>query len=161
MKLQALHNFQTTKIGKTARAIMLGVMLTGASVAVTGCSPQEKSYWTKSFTALPDPPSNARLQLGVSTEDDGKIFINYVVWDDRTNQFKRQDIHYSTTTLKPGTYFEMGGYEQRIKDGEVLYGGAIVDQANKKILLSDGNYVDGPTGDVFDAQGNLVKRLSK
>jgi hypothetical protein len=127
-------------------------------------TPQTRSYYGNVYTRIPDPPAEARMQLGVSTEADGSLFINYVVWDKESQRFMRKDIHYTSLkgvllTVNVGDFQAKGGYIQKIKDGEVLYGGAIVDQQQKVIHLPNGQKIYGPTGDIYDAQGNLSKRL--
>jgi hypothetical protein len=161
--------FGMGETGKKAGFIATTVVLLGLGGFVVtqmpGCSPQTKSYWTGAYTDLPEPPENFRLQTGSSTEDDGTVFINYVLWDQKHQKFYRADIHYTTENrLLPGhssSFREMGGYKQRIVDGEVLTGGVIVDQASKTLILPDGNRVDGPTGNIFDKSGNLVKKRGK
>lgn len=141
-------------------AARIGVL--GLALLVAGCSPQQKSFWGGSFTAVPAPPPEARMQLGTSTETDGNLFINYVVWDASKARFERKDIQYSTENiigLNNSKFSQLGGHIQHIADGEVLYGGAIVDQAAHKIILSNGNYIDGPTGNVHTANGELLKAL--
>lgn len=155
------HTSDFSSLGRSLRraARAAGVSALGVAMGIAaGCSPQEKSYWAGSFTKLPDPPANARMQLSTSTEQDGTVFINYIVWDASTNQFARKDIHYSTTFSGPGTFSECGGYSQKIRDGEVLYGGAIVDQANGKIILPDGKVIEGATGNVKQG-AEVVKTL--
>lgn len=112
------------------------------------------------MTKLPPPPPEARMQLGVSTEDDGKVFINYVMWNADRGKFERKDIHYTTTFLEPGTFGQAGGYQQEIADGEVLYGGATVLQAEGRIVLPNGNYIEGKTGHIYSPSGTLVKKLT-
>ena len=142
------------KVGAEATLVALGLTL-------VGCSPQTKSYYSGSFTALPPPPPDARLQLSVSTEQDGTVFINYVSWDKAEARFVRKDIHYTSEKFMQlanfGDFREAGGYKQRIHDGEVLMGGAIVDQASHKILLPNGTAVDGPTGNIIGARGEVLK----
>ncbi len=139
-----------------SRATLGTAVILGAAL-LTGCSPQQSSYWTGNYTKLPPPPATARMQLGVSTEDDGTVFINYVTWNKDSARFERKDIHYTTTSLAPGTFSQAGGYEQEIHDGEVLYGGAIVDQAAGKILFADGKYIEGKTGNIYAESGKLIK----
>lgn len=141
--------------------VAVGASAVALSTGLPGCSPQQNSYWTGTYTTLPAPPDNARTQVGVSTEDDGTVFINYIIWDSATNDFKRQDVHYTTTFWGPGTFSEAGGYVQEIKDGEVLSGGIIVDQKAGVLLLPNGYRVDGKTGDVRDASGYVVKSLER
>ena len=43
--------------------------------------------------------------------------------------------------------------------GEVLVNGAVVDQAKKRIDLGDDRYIDGPTGNVVDSEGGIIKEL--
>lgn len=146
---------------RALRAIAIGASTVGVSVGLAGmegCSPKASSYWFGSYSKLPDPPSDARLQIGVSTESDGAVFINYIVWDSSANLFKRKDIHYTTTTLHPGSFTEAGGYMQRILDGEVLASGAVVDQQRGVILLPGGLVLDGRSGDVMDKSGEIVKK---
>ncbi len=150
------------KWGMGLAALSLLAIGSCTAVNIIGFSPQQKSYWLGTYTELPPPPENARLQLSISTEDDGTIFINYVLWNPKKQQFYRADIHYTTVRKvlpgHSGHFREMGGYEQRILDGEVLYGDAIVDQEKKAILLTNGNVIDGPTGNILDKDGNIVKK---
>ena len=142
----------------------VGLSALALAASLAGCSPQFKSYWSGTYTDLPPPPPNARLQLGVSTEQDGTLFINYVVWDAKAAKFVRQDIHYTTEKVgglaNYGDFREMGGYRQPILDGEVLYGGAIVDQKSGNIILANGNKLDGASGNIFNPHGQLVKALA-
>lgn len=149
-------------IGLSPTTIGVGI-LSAAALFSSGCSPQSKSYWSGTYTPLPDPPASCRLVLNTSTEDDGTIFINYVEWDTKTDSFVRRDTHYSTKGVVGnwGDFKEYGGYEQKIRDGEVLVNGAIVDQAGKKIDIGNGRFVDGPTGNILDAKGNILKELKK
>lgn len=148
--VKALESVGITRLG-------LGAAVLATAAAMSGCSPQEKSYWTSSYTELPPPPAEARMQLGVSTEDDGTVFINYVIWDAEKGEFARKDIHYTTTVMHPGSFQEAGGYKQKVHDGEVIYGDAIVDQKAGKILLSNGNSIDGKTGNILNAEGEVIK----
>lgn len=150
-----------SKLGQAARVLTVALATAGAgftTASLTGCSPQTKSYYAGLFSQIPDPPKESRLRLDPSTESDGTLFISYVIWNDQEKRFTWKDIHYSTTRINRGSFKEMGGYEQRIRDGEVLPGGVIIDQENKRILLPSGLYVDGPTGDIKNAQGEVVKR---
>lgn len=149
------HALESIGITRTG----VGVLLMGGAALLSGCSPQNKSYWNNTFTALPNPPAEARMQLGVSTEEDGTVFINYVTWNAESKQFERKDVHYTTTVTHPGSFSAAGGYSQKIHHGEVLYGDAIVDQHAGKILLGNGNSIDGETGNIFDKSGELVIKL--
>lgn len=142
------------KIGITR--IGLGAVAIASAALISGCSPQDKSYWSNQYTDLPPPPPEARMQLGVSTEKDGTVFINYVVWDGENSQFARKDIHYTTTLAHPGQFQAAGGYKQKIHHGEVLYGDAIVDQKEKQIVLSNGNLIDGKSGNIIDREGTVI-----
>jgi hypothetical protein len=137
------------------------VTLVALGLTLAGCSPQTKSYYSGSFTDLPPPPPDARLQLSVSTEQDGTVFINYVTWDQKSTSFVRKDIHYTSEKMLQlanyGDFREAGGYKQTIRDGEVLMGGAIVDQAAHKILLPNGTAVDGPSGNIVNTAGQVLK----
>lgn len=148
-------------IGLSPSTLGIG-LLSVATLFTAGCSPQSKSYWTGAYTKLPDPPASARLVLNTSTEDDGTVFINYVEWNQKTSEFIRRDTHYSTKGIigNYGNFSELGGYEQRIRDGEVLVNGAIIDQKEKRIDLGDGRYVDGPTGNIIDSSGKIMKELN-
>ena len=134
----------------------LGAVVLASAVMLGGCSPQEKSYLYSSYTDLPPPPAEARMQLGASTEEDGTVFINYVIWDGAAKEFVRKDIHYTTTITHPGTFSSAGGYQQNIHHGAVLYGDAIVNQKEGKIHLSNGNVIDGKTGNIQDASGRVL-----
>ena len=135
------------------------------AAAASGCSPKEMSYWTGSYTQMPDPPAAARMQTGVSTESDGDLFINYVIWNEQTNQFERHDIHYTAgkfgNTLQVGNFREAGGYKQRIMQGEILTGGAAVDQKAGVLRFPDGSWVDGPTGAYLSAKGDTITKLER
>ena len=145
------------KIGK------FGTMGILAATILTGCSPQERSFYLNQYVPIPKPPAEARMQLGISTEADGDVFVNYVVWNEKDNRFERKDVHYSSSRIINGLnmfdYKEQGGYVQPILDGEVLYGNAVVDQATGKIILPGGNCIDGRTGNVITASGEVVKTL--
>jgi hypothetical protein len=148
--VKALESIGISRLG-------LSAALLATAAAVSGCSPQDKSYWSSTYTDLPPPPAEARMQLGVSTEDDGTVFINYVIWDAGKGEFARKDIHYTTTVMHPGSFQEAGGYKQKIHDGEVIYGDAIVDQKVGRIILSNGNTIDGKTGNILSADGEIIK----
>ena len=143
--------------------VALGVASIGLAAAASGCSPKELSYWTGNYTQMPDPPVAARMQTGVSTESDGDLFINYVVWNDTAKQFERHDIHYTAGKLgnmvQVGDFREAGGYKQRIKHGEVLTGGAVIDQRAGLIRFPDGSRVDGPSGTYLSAHGDTITTL--
>ena len=142
---------------------LLGAVL-AIGGALTGCSPKSKSYMSGAYTPFPEAPANARIQIGVSTESDGDVLINYIVWDSGSSSFLRKDIHYSAARWGGlagyGDFTERGGYQQKIRDGEVLSSGVVVDQKNSKLILSDGMILDGPTGKVIDKTGTVVKELS-
>jgi hypothetical protein len=130
---------------------------------LASCSPKLKSQYFDEYTNIPAPPSDARIQLSVSTEQDAEMTINYVVWDKAAKEFKRKDIHYSTSTRigigQHSEFQQRGGYLQDIRDGEVLMGGIVVDQTTGKLHLPGGNLVDGATGNVFKPNGELLKAL--
>ena len=162
------HSF-ARRIGDSLRALHLppakvGAALLGLAAVLPGCSPQNSSYYFGSFTKLPPPPPEARMQLGVSTEEDGTVFVNYVVWNDKASHFERKDFHYTSKklggTMNFGDFAAAGGYQQRIHDGEVLYGNAIVDQKAGRIIMQGGNYIDGRTGNTYSADGTLLKAFS-
>jgi hypothetical protein len=148
---KALEGVGISRLGLSAAVLASAAMM-------SGCSPQNKSYWSSTYTNLPAPPAEARMQLGVSTEDDGTVFINYVVWDADRGEFARKDIHYTTTVMNPGSFQEAGGYKQKVYDGEVIYGDAIVDQKAGKIILSNGNVIDGKTGNIVSPEGEIIKQ---
>ena len=167
---QAMDGSFWSEVGESLRtawnrAGLPTVLAAGAIFGGMGCSPQSKSYMFDSFTELPAPPENARLQIGVSTEEDGTIFINYIIWNADKAEFVRRDIHYTSKKVlgmvNAGDFRQKGGYEQRILDGEVLSSGAIVDQERGVITLPSGLLVDGKSGSVMDAQGNVIKTLEK
>lgn len=145
-------------VGLSRAAIGAGVLV--AAAALSGCSPQTNSYWTGSYTELPPPPPAARMQIGVSTEEDGTVFINYVMWNKDDGVFERKDIHYSTTMTNVSGFSEMGGYKQKIHDGEVLSAGVIVDQTNQVIILPNGNRIEGKTGNIVAPDGKVVKEFA-
>lgn len=123
--------------------------------------PRGTSFWLGAYTPIPAPPPQARIQMGLETTGLGDVMINYLMWDKDANRFKRQDVHYSAFNglFKTNSFEERGGFVQDIRDGEMLYGGVIVDQKNGKLLLNGGGTMDGPTGNVFDQHGNLIKRF--
>lgn len=146
-----------------ANKFKLGIAALVVTTGLVGCSPQTRSYYLGTFTDLPPPPPTARMQLETSTEEDGTVFINYVMWDAKQEKFFRKDIHYTSQKLMRqanfGSYSEAGGYQQNIHDGEVLAGGAIVDQTNGRILLDGDRYIDGRTGNTYDGSGKIIKEF--
>lgn len=149
------------KSHRSLSSLVLPAVAVACIIAFARCTPQNKSYWNGTYTKLPEPPLDSRLQIGTATESDGKLFINYVVWDRKENIFKRLDVHYTTTLTAPGTLTEAGGYEQGIYDGEVLVSGAIVDQKKGVIILPGGQLLDGKTGDILDNQGAVLKQVRR
>ena len=163
-------------LGQSLRKICdsIGFKLAVAGVGVSmlaGCGPASPGFnsrYNNAYTQLPEPPVNARLQIGVTAhgrEDSYDILINYIEWNPQNSNFVRRDVHYSArnTTSSWNMYddhfSEKGGYEQKIIDGEVLASGAIVDQKNGVILLPGGNIMDGPTGKVFAPDGKTVIKV--
>jgi len=121
------------------------------------------SFWLGTYTPIPEPPPQARMQMSIATEGGDHIFINYLIWDKQANRFKRQDVHYATSNglINTNTFKERGGLVQEVHDGEVLYGGAIVDQLRHRLILPSGLMVDGPTGDIMDQYGRVVKHFQE
>lgn len=162
MNLETAKRMAKSNLG--LKALTFGA---ACAMLATGCSPQEKSRMWGSFTQLPDPPPEARLQIGVSTEADGTLFINYVCWETNAQKFIRKDIHYSIMSdhviafIPNNSFREAGGYIQRIKDGEVLSGGQVVNQTGKTIMIGGGLFIDGPTGNVINQSGQVVKALGQ
>ncbi len=153
--------FGAGRFQKFIRKATLGATLAAGILGVSGCSPQVKSYWSGTYTNLPKPPASARAQLSISTEEDGTVFITYITWNGDKNRFERKDTHYTTTTLSPGTFSEAGGYVQEVRSGEVLAGGIIVDQKAKKLILPNGNFVDGPSGNILDKNNKIIQKFGE
>jgi len=158
------------QVGDSLRNAMnvlkVGAVLGGAAIGLSGCSsPSGSSYRSGSYTTIPAPPAEARVQISLSTDEHDNVFVNYLCWDQKNSNFVRRDVHYSAARVGGlagyGNYTERGGYEQAIKDGEVLGSGVIVDQKNGKLLLRDGLSMDGRTGDITDPSGKVVKHLEK
>jgi hypothetical protein len=146
-------------LAETSRTLLVIAGIT----LLAGCSPKLKSQYFDEYTDIPAPPADARIQLSVSTEKDAEMTINYVVWDEGSKEFKRKDIHYSTTTRmgigQHSDFQQRGGYLQSIRDGEVLTGGIVVDQLAGKLYLPGGNLLDGASGNVYKPNGELLKTL--
>lgn len=149
--------------GMKLALVGLGAVLLGGCQA----SPGMNSKYNNSYTSLPAPPANARLQIGVTAhghEDTYDILINYIEWNSSQDKFVRRDVHYSAYNQSgfggyDDHFTERGGYEQNIYDGEVLASGAIVDQVKKVIYLPGGNIMDGPTGKVFASDGRTIIKV--
>lgn len=135
----------------------INVPVPSVNLSLWGLNRKAYNGGFKKYTPLPDPPPEARLQLNVSSESTGHVFINYVIWDSQATCFKRRDIHYADTIFEPGQFREQGGFEQRIPHGEALAAGIVIDQKNGHILLNNGLRIDGPTGHLFDAEGRILK----
>jgi hypothetical protein len=43
----------------------------------------------------------------------------------------------------------------------MLYGGVIVDQKNRRLIMPNALFMDGPTGNIYNAQGQIVKRFQE
>ena len=139
----------TIQFGMNRTQKNVGKMAMAAfALGAAGCSPQTQSYITGKYTELPPPPASSRMVVNMSSENENNFLRTSITWNQDKNAFTLRDIHYSTTTIHPGTFFEQGGYEQPIRDQEVFAGGVIVDQVNKKLLLPNGKKVDGPTGTI-------------
>ena len=140
--------------------IALGAVVLSAAL-IAGCSPQQKGWWGGDFTKLPAPPAESRLQIGVSTEADGTVFINYLTWDKDKSQFVRKDYYYTTEAVIGHTsqFQEAGGYVQQVNDREVLVSGIIVDQKKGLLILPNGLNVDGRTGNIVNSDGKVVENL--
>ena len=88
-----------------------------------------------------------------------------LVWDTPTDTS-----HSGTFKLRTDVYDgnneRVNRYELDLPHGLALnddfVAGAIVDQVGKKIILPDGRWIDGPTGDIYNVHGDvLIHRDSK
>lgn len=150
---------------KCANKILPISIATVSILSLIGCSPKYKSLLSGSYTNIPSPPAAARIQVGVSTESNGDVLINYICWDKDNSKFVRRDVHYTTgnwTGIGQSNEFqEKGGYLQSILNGEVLSGGIIVDQRQGRLTLPNGYYIEGPTGSIIDKEGKVVTTLDR
>ncbi len=82
-----------------------------------------------------------------------KYAFQNLVWDTPSNSFKLRVDNYLF-----GDYD--GSFEKTLNHGTVLsddfVAGAIVDQVGKKIILPDGRWIDGPTGDIYNVHGTVL-----
>ena len=132
--------------------------LASALLGTTGTS-----FWLGTYTPIPEPPVQARMQMSVEAAGPGHLYINYLTWDNEAQRFKRQDVHYATSNglFTTNSFEERGGFVQEVHDGEVLYGGVIVDQLNRRLILPNALFMDGPTGNIMNGQGQIVKRFQQ
>ncbi len=123
--------------------------------------PSGTSFWMGTYTPIPAPPPQARMQMSVETGGPAHLYVNYLIWDQKAQCFKRQDVHYAASNgfFATNAYNERGGLVQEVNDGEVLYGGVIVDQLNKRLILPNALFMDGPSGNISDQQGRIIKRF--
>jgi hypothetical protein len=103
----------------------------------------------------------------VSSRLEGKKFFNatkdgatwyysqfqHIVWDSPTSQFKLRVTLYKDNGLD--TSRENGILHGTLL-GDDFIAGAIVDQVGKKIILPDGRWIDGPTGDIYNVHGAVL-----
>ncbi len=121
------------------------------------------SFWLGTYTPIPAPPKEARMQMSLSTESGDHVFVNYLIWDKDQERFRRQDIHYATSNglINTNEFKERGGLVQDVHDGEILSGGVIVDQLRKRLILPSGYLVDGPTGNIMNKSGEVIKKFQE
>jgi hypothetical protein len=123
--------------------------------------PGGTSFWMGTYTPIPEPPLQARMQMSVETAGPAHLYVNYLIWDNQSQRFKRQDVHYAASNglFATNAFSERGGFVQDVHDGEVLYGGVLVDQLRRRLILPNSLFMDGPTGNILDGQGRIVKRF--
>lgn len=82
-----------------------------------------------------------------------KYAFQNVVWDTPSNSFKLRVDNYLMVT-------QHDSFEKILHHGTVLsddfVAGAVVDQVGQKIILPDGRWIDGPTGDIYNVHGNVL-----
>lgn len=91
----------------------------------------------------------------ISEED--RLAQCFIIWDKVKSIFKLRIETYGLHKTHRNNRFNA---EREMVHGEMLGGdfipGAIVDQKQKRILLPQGGYLDGATGDVFTTQGTRI-----
>jgi hypothetical protein len=81
-----------------------------------------------------------------------------LVWDTDSNRFvERFDVYSDTPELKSSSEREV--YHSRVLNGDYV-SGAVVDQVKQRIVLPDGGWIDGPTGDIYSVQGLMLFKRS-
>lgn len=90
-----------------------------------------------------------------------------ILWDKAKSLFKVVEEFFYLDFQKTKSYIPCTttDHEMVLNHGEVLGAdfieGAIVDQLNQRILLPDGRWIDGPTGDIYTAQDVLILSRDK
>jgi hypothetical protein len=105
--------------------------------------------------------SSGRLQgkMGFSAAEtarkyaSSKYAFQNVVWDTPSHSFKLRIDNYLIVE-------HLDSFEKTLNHGTVLsddfVAGAIVDQVGQKIILPDGRWIDGPTGDIYNVHGDVL-----
>lgn len=94
------------------------------------------------------------------TASDGKNRHHFksLVWDTNQKQFvERVDI-YNTAHGWTDCYERPVFHSRMLSDDYVA--GAIVDQVNQRIILPNGQWIEGPTGDIYTVQNTVVVKRS-
>lgn len=87
-----------------------------------------------------------------------------VVWSQEKQGFVQveEQCYYNKDKKTYGTPGPVG-LNFDLRHGSVLSGdfvaGTLVDGANKRLILPDGRWIDGPTGNIYSAHGDLLMTL--
>jgi hypothetical protein len=74
-----------------------------------------------------------------------------IVWDSEQSCFL---LRLESVSQEQGEFYEFGASEKRFESNTLWEDGVFVDVKNKRLILPNGCFIDGPTGEMFNVHGN-------